>query len=117
MNETVKVDATSLSPRGEGQDGRAGPERSVPSAHISSFATQEAGEPVEFLRHIHRPLPHDSAFKHVQGVAQYIDDIREPDGTLHVAIGQSPKARGRLVALDLRAVREQPGVVTVLTAR
>lgn len=68
------------------------------------------------LRHVHRPLPHDSGVKHVQGTAQYIDDIREPDGTLHIAIGQSPKARGRLISLDLAAVRAQPGVVTVLTA-
>jgi xanthine dehydrogenase large subunit len=68
------------------------------------------------LRHIHRPLPHDSGVKHVQGTAQYIDDIPEPDGTLHVAIGQSPKARGRLVSLDLTAVRAQAGVVAVLTA-
>src|SRR5829696_785121 len=68
------------------------------------------------LRHIHRALPHDSARKHVEGLAQYIDDIREPEGTLHVAIGQSPKARGRLVALDVSAVRAAEGVVAVLTA-
>ncbi|HEY8382709.1 MAG TPA: xanthine dehydrogenase molybdopterin binding subunit [Microvirga sp.] len=61
-------------------------------------------------------MPHDSAMKHVQGAAQYIDDIREPEGTLHVAIGQSPKARGRLLSLDLSAVRAMPGVVAVLTA-
>jgi len=70
----------------------------------------------EALRHIRQPLPHDSGFKHVQGSAQYIDDIREPDGTLHVAIGQSPKARGRLVSLDVSGVRAVPGVVAVLTA-
>ncbi|HZH12436.1 MAG TPA: xanthine dehydrogenase molybdopterin binding subunit [Microvirga sp.] len=69
----------------------------------------------ETLRHVRKPLPHDSGPKHVQGVAQYIDDIREPEGTLHVAIGQAPKARGRLVSLDVSAVRETPGVVAVLT--
>ncbi|KAA2242369.1 xanthine dehydrogenase molybdopterin binding subunit [Salinarimonas soli] len=68
------------------------------------------------LRHVRQPLPHDSAKRHVTGLAQYIDDIREPEGTLHVAIGQSPRARGRLVALDLDAVRAAPGVVRVLTA-
>ena len=57
------------------------------------------------LRHVHRALPHDSARKHVEGLEQYVDDIREPEGTLHVAIGQSPQARGRLVALDVSAVR------------
>ncbi len=53
------------------------------------------------LRHVRQALPHDSGIKHVQGTAHYIDDIREPDGTLHVAIGQSPIARGRLLSLDL----------------
>ena len=70
----------------------------------------------ESLRHVRQPLPHDSGVKHVQGSAQYIDDIREPEGTLHVAIGQSPKARGRLISLDVSAVRSVPGVVAVLTA-
>src|SRR5919112_3647391 len=69
----------------------------------------------EALRHVRQPLPHDSGLKHVQGSAQYIDDIREPDGTLHVAIGQSPKARGRLLSLDVSAVRGVPGVVAFLT--
>ncbi|GEO13464.1 xanthine dehydrogenase molybdopterin binding subunit [Microvirga aerophila] len=69
----------------------------------------------EALRHVRQPLPHDSGLKHVQGSAQYIDDIREPDGTLHVAIGQSPKARGRLLSLDVSSVRAVPGVVAVLT--
>ena len=31
---------------------------------------------------------------HVQGSATYIDDIREPVGTLHVAIGMADKASG-----------------------
>ena len=70
----------------------------------------------ESLRHVRQSLPHDSGVKHVQGAAQYIDDIREPEGTLHVAVGQSPKARGRLISLDVSAVRAVPGVVAVLTA-
>jgi xanthine dehydrogenase large subunit len=69
----------------------------------------------ESLRHVRQSLPHDSGIKHVQGAAQYIDDIREPEGTLHVAVGQSPKARGRLLSLDVSAVRAVPGVVAVLT--
>src|SRR5215208_1806783 len=68
------------------------------------------------LRHVRQPLAHDSARKHVQGLAQYIDDIREPEGTLHLAIGQSPKARGTLLSLDVSAVRAVPGIVAVLTA-
>ena len=80
-----------------------------------------AGTPVEdapeALRQVHRALPHDSATRHVQGSAEYIDDMREPEGTLHIAIGMAPKARGRLVSLDLGPVREHPGVVAVLTAK
>ncbi|HSP24186.1 MAG TPA: xanthine dehydrogenase molybdopterin binding subunit, partial [Saliniramus sp.] len=68
------------------------------------------------LRHVRKPLPHDSAIRHVQGLAQYIDDMREPEGTLHIAIGMSPKARGRIVGRDLAPVRDYPGVVAVLTA-
>jgi xanthine dehydrogenase large subunit len=69
------------------------------------------------LRHVHKPLPHDSAAKHVRGAAQYIDDMAEPAGTLHVAIGGSPAARGAIRRIDLSDVRNAAGVVAVLTAR
>jgi xanthine dehydrogenase large subunit len=59
---------------------------------------------------------HDSAVRHVCGSAVYIDDIREPEGTLHLAVGGAPVARGRINNLDLGAVRAAPGVVRVLTA-
>src|ERR1019366_1715232 len=72
--------------------------------------------PSPSLRHVHRAMPHDSAFKHLQGAADYIDDIREPEGTLHVAIGGSPAARGRIVRLDLAKVRAFPGVHAAITA-
>jgi len=75
-----------------------------------------AGDDGTTLRYVHRPLPHDSGVRHVSGTALYIDDIREPEGTLHVALGLSPVARGRLKGLDLAAVRAAPGVVAVLTA-
>ncbi|CEJ13002.1 Xanthine dehydrogenase molybdenum-binding subunit [bacterium YEK0313] len=68
-------------------------------------------------RHVHRSLQHDAAERHVQGSAPYIDDIREPEGTLHVAPGGSPAARGPIRRLDLAAVVAAPGVVAVLTAR
>jgi xanthine dehydrogenase large subunit len=73
-------------------------------------------EPDDALRHVRKPLPHDSARKHVQGSAHYIDDKPEPDGTLHLAVGMAPVARGRLIGLDLAAVRAAEGVVAVLTA-
>ena len=65
---------------------------------------------------VHKPLPHDSAVLHVQGAANYVDDIGEPAGTLHIAIGMADKAAGKLKALDLERVRAAPGVVAVLAA-
>jgi xanthine dehydrogenase large subunit len=63
-------------------------------------------------------LAHDSAALHVQGSAVYIDDMREPDGTLHVEPGYAPNdAHGKIVSLNLEAVRAFPGVVTVLTVK
>jgi xanthine dehydrogenase large subunit len=57
---------------------------------------------------------HDSALLHVTGAARYVDDIPAPEGCLHLAFGLAPVARGRLVALDLAAVRAAPGVVDAL---
>ena len=70
-------------------------------------------------------LPHDSATRHVQGTAAYIDDLPEPAGTVHVAPGYATGAgsvpaaapsRGAIRSLDLDAVRASPGVLAVLTA-
>ncbi|WP_417773313.1 xanthine dehydrogenase molybdopterin binding subunit [Stappia sp.] len=66
---------------------------------------------------VRRSSPHDSAPAHVTGSATYVDDIREPAGTLHVAPGWArDTTRGSLLGLDLAAVRSAPGVVAVLTA-
>ncbi|WP_210527081.1 xanthine dehydrogenase molybdopterin binding subunit [Rubellimicrobium arenae] len=59
---------------------------------------------------------HDSAVLHVTGAARYVDDIPAPEGCLHLAFGLSDVARGRLVSLDLSAVRAAPGVIAVLAA-
>jgi xanthine dehydrogenase large subunit len=62
-------------------------------------------------------LAHDSANLHVQGSAVYIDDMREPEGTWHVAPGYAKDgAKGKIVAMDLSAVRAAPDVMAVLTA-
>jgi xanthine dehydrogenase large subunit len=64
-----------------------------------------------------KPLAHDSARLHVQGSATYIDDMREPEGLLHVYPGFARNgAVGRIAKLDLDAVRKAPGVVAILTA-
>jgi xanthine dehydrogenase large subunit len=75
-------------------------------------------EPTEIeahLRIVRSATPHDSAVRHVSGSAPYIDDLREPEGTLHVAVGGSPVARGAIRRVELDAVRAAPGVVAVLT--
>jgi xanthine dehydrogenase large subunit len=64
---------------------------------------------------MHAPLRHDSAHKHVTGTADYIDDIPEPIGTLHIGLGLSDRAHAEIVLLDLAAVKAAPGVVCVLT--
>jgi xanthine dehydrogenase large subunit len=59
---------------------------------------------------------HDSAVKHVTGRAEYCDDIAEPVGTMHAYLGTSTVAHGRILSMDLDAVRAAPGVIGVLTA-
>ncbi|TCQ10311.1 xanthine dehydrogenase molybdenum binding subunit apoprotein [Rhizobium sp. PP-F2F-G36] len=66
---------------------------------------------------MHRNLRHDSAHKHVAGSADYIDDMPEPAGTLHAALGLTDRAHAEIVSMDLSAVEAYPGVVCVLTAR
>ena len=61
-------------------------------------------------------VPHESAALHVSGEAAYIDDLPEWNATLHVALGLAPVASGKLVAIDVDALRREPGVVAVLTA-
>jgi xanthine dehydrogenase large subunit len=66
---------------------------------------------------IREALPHDSAALHVSGEARYVDDLPEPPGTLHAAVGVSTETHARLRSLDLDPVRRAPGVVAVVAAR
>ena len=61
-------------------------------------------------------LPHDSAHLHVSGRAFYTDDIPEPRGMLHIAVGMSTEAHARVIRIDLEAVRSAPGVAVVIAA-
>jgi xanthine dehydrogenase large subunit len=61
-------------------------------------------------------IPHDSSHLHVSGEATYTDDIPEPRGILHVAVGMSSRPHARILRMDLDAVRAAPGVVAVITA-
>jgi xanthine dehydrogenase large subunit len=62
------------------------------------------------------PIPHDSARLHVTGRATYTDDIPEPRDLLHIAVGMSTNPHARITNLDLTAVSDAPGVVSVMTA-
>jgi xanthine dehydrogenase large subunit len=62
------------------------------------------------------PVPHESAGLHVAGEARYTDDLPEPRHLLHVAIGVSPVAHGRLRGVDLADVLAVPGVVAAFVA-
>jgi len=63
-----------------------------------------------------RSEPHDSAREHVTGRARYVDDARATAHEVHIALGTSAVARGRIVSMDLAAVRAAPGVLAVITA-
>lgn len=70
----------------------------------------------KFKGAVHSSIPHDSGHKHVAGSAEYIDDIPEPAGTLHLYFGLSEIANGTMTDIDLKAVSDAEGVVAVLTA-
>jgi xanthine dehydrogenase large subunit len=88
--------------------GRAGGPVVSPAAETGDFRPEEGV--------VSNPLVHDSAAKHVTGKAVYIDDIREPAGLLHVYVGTSNCAHGRITGMDLTRVEAFPGVAAVLTA-
>tara|TARA_R110002020_G_scaffold2447_1_gene11391 strand:- start:4556 stop:6925 length:2370 start_codon:yes stop_codon:yes gene_type:complete len=74
--------------------------------------TNHPGQPVGLAGH---NAHHDSAWKHVRGQARYIDDLPEPEGLLHAAVGHSEQAHARVLSMDLSAVRSYPGVIAVVT--
>jgi xanthine dehydrogenase large subunit len=70
------------------------------------------------MRSVGKAIAHDSADLHVTGLATYVDDILEPQGTVHVAPGFIKNAaRGKIISLDLSAVFATAGVIAVLTAK
>jgi xanthine dehydrogenase large subunit len=62
-----------------------------------------------------RSTPHESAALHVTGRARYIDDVPARPGEVHVAAAGSTITAGRVLSMDLEAVRAAPGVVAVFT--
>lgn len=65
--------------------------------------------------HIGHPHRRQNALRHLAGRGNYVSDLQLPH-MLHAAFLRSPMARARIVALDVDAARDAPGVVAVLTA-
>ena len=63
-----------------------------------------------------KDVPHDSATTHVAGRSIFIDDIPAARNELFVDFVGSPIAHGKLISIDVEAVKQLPGVVAVLTA-
>ncbi|SEK04289.1 xanthine dehydrogenase molybdopterin binding subunit [Paraburkholderia diazotrophica] len=76
---------------------------------------KDATELADFTQ-VHVSRPHESAHLHVSGRATYTDDIPELAGTLHAALGLSPKAHAKILSMKFDKVRATPGVVAVFTA-
>ena len=68
------------------------------------------------LKVVGNSLHHDSSPQQVAGNAPYIDDLAEPAGMLHAALGLAGAQIGPIQSLDLSAVKAAPGVVRVFTA-
>jgi xanthine dehydrogenase large subunit len=62
------------------------------------------------------PAAHDSATRHVDGSATFIDDLPEPRDLLHAHLITSPWAHARLTTIDLSACLSVPGTVAVTAA-
>ena len=65
---------------------------------------------------IHTPLAHESAALHVTGRAAYVDDMALPANSVHIVLGLSPVAHGRLNKIDAEDALRAPGVHAVLSA-
>ena len=77
---------------------------------------QSLANEIDAFKQVHVSRPHESAHLHVSGRASYTDDIPLVAGTLHAALGLSPKAHAKILSMSFDAVRATPGVVAVFTA-
>ncbi|MFZ4484626.1 MAG: xanthine dehydrogenase molybdopterin binding subunit [Chthoniobacterales bacterium] len=99
-------------------DYRAGVIRSllVKFFHEAAWSEETAALPVPVIP-ADRPLPHESAHKHVNGEAVYTDDVAlRRQNALEVWPVHSPHALARIVRRDAAAARNLPGIRAVLMA-
>ena len=61
-------------------------------------------------------MKHIESKLHIRGETHYVDDLPLREGTLHAAVYGSPKAHGKVRALDTSAAEAMEGVVRVFTA-
>ena len=66
---------------------------------------------------INEKRSHDSATKHVSGLANYTDDLIEPRGTLYGAIGWSKEAHALIKKIDLKEVSKSEGIISVVESK
>ncbi|HAC92949.1 MAG TPA: hypothetical protein DCF63_20305, partial [Planctomycetaceae bacterium] len=55
-----------------------------------------------------KSIPHDSAFGHVTGKADYLDDLIRYENELLVGVVGSPVASGKILAVDIEAAGKVP---------
>ena len=60
---------------------------------------------------------HDSAKLHVTGRAIYVDDIPVPSNCLHLLLGLSRIANGKITKMEFDEVKKMPGIIDVITAK
>ena len=65
--------------------------------------------------YVGKSITHESAHLHVSGKANYVDDTPEVEGTLYAGLGLAEIAHGKIINMDLSAVWQAEGVVSVLT--
>jgi xanthine dehydrogenase large subunit len=61
-------------------------------------------------------VAHDSAARHVDGGAIYIDDMPEPAGCLHAHLVLSRWSHARVLSIDAAKARAMEGVAAIITA-
>lgn len=66
---------------------------------------------------LHQPGPHESAWLHVTGEAEYVADLPLPPGGVHGVIVPAGVPRGRLRRIDAAPAMAVPGTLAVLTAQ
>jgi carbon-monoxide dehydrogenase large subunit len=66
-------------------------------------------------RYVGKPVPRVEDERLLRGQGRFLDDVREPAGTLHAAFVRSTLAHARILGIETAEARALPGVVAVFT--